>query len=382
MKIAYISTIDSRDRHAISGAGYSIPVSLQSQGAMVQPIHSLKGKYRWDEILKCRFYRKVLNQGYLIDKTASHLKSMGQSASAALSQIDYNAILSPVYEPLAYLNVSAPKYLWSDHTFENHLNRYPEYTGLCQETVRQAHRMQRKVIKDCKSLFFSSELTAQTAVEFYGADPKKVHVIPFGPNIDGNFTVDDVYKRIEGDFWNECRLIMVSSHWERKRCDFGISVCKLLNDRGIPSRIKIVGAKPSHANSLPNYVELLGFIKRYSEEGMKYSIDLYKESFFHLFPSREEAYGAVVCEASAVGLPTIGSNIGGIATTVHEGLNGHLINRNGSAEEYAAIIEKYWNAKEDYKKLCISSFNEYEKRLNWKTSAEKVLEVMKKDRET
>lgn len=377
MNVAYVSTVDTSNRHAISGIGYSIPRKLAEEGASVVAIDSLQGYYRWDQIVLCKLYRKLLNQSFFIDKTKSYLKGLAKETKNRLRLHSVDAVLSSINEPLAYLDIPQPKFIWTDHFFENHLNRYTEYQGLCKQTISQAHAMQKKVIQDCSALFCGSQWAADSAIHYYGASQEKVHIIPFGPNLDGDFTKEDALSRLQGNYWNSCQLLMISSDWERKRCSLGVEIFKCLKKRSIPVRLKIVGAQPPSPILFDPEVELLPFMNRSTPEGMKSSIQLYRESFFHLFPSKEEAFGTVVCEASATGTPTLGSRVGGIMTTLKEGKNGHLIDRDASAECYADLIEMYWNDRNQYIALCESTFDEYQTRLNWKTAAGTVLSIMK-----
>jgi len=50
---------------------------------------------------------------------------------------------------------------------------------------------------------------------------------------------------------------------------------------------------------------------------------------------------------------------------VQSGVNGRLLHRNSSAEEFAAMIAKLWADSEAYAALRRSSRAHFEQRLNW-----------------
>jgi len=64
--------------------------------------------------------------------------------------------------------------------------------------------------------------------------------------------------------------------------------------------------------------------------------------------------------------------VGGIPSAISDGKNGQTFPLAASPEAYCEIIEKYFSSKEEYRKLALSSFKEYETRLNWTVSGKKV----------
>jgi glycosyltransferase involved in cell wall biosynthesis len=70
----------------------------------------------------------------------------------------------------------------------------------------------------------------------------------------------------------------------------------------------------------------------------------YKASLFVL-PSEVEAYGIVLLEAMATGLPIVATNVGGIPEVIHHGINGLLVERGNSQQLAANIITSLSNGK-------------------------------------
>ena len=116
-----------------------------------------------------------------------------------------------------------------------------------------------------------------------------------------------------------------------------------------------------------------GYLSKSTEEGRRKINELYKNAHFFVLPTQNECYGIVFCEASSFGLPSLAPKTGGVPSVVIDGKNGKLFELSDGGEKYAEYIETMLADYESYKKLCISSFEEYETRLNWKVAGETII---------
>jgi glycosyltransferase involved in cell wall biosynthesis len=106
---------------------------------------------------------------------------------------------------------------------------------------------------------------------------------------------------------------------------------------------------------------------------------LFAESHFLLLPSKAEAFGLVLCEAGSFGVPSLATNVGGIPTIINDDVNGRLFPKDGGIEAYCNYICDLFSKYQTYKDLALSSFNEFEARLNWPVAgkaARKLLEAV------
>ncbi|MEW5859402.1 MAG: glycosyltransferase, partial [Cyanobacteriota bacterium] len=87
-------------------------------------------------------------------------------------------------------------------------------------------------------------------------------------------------------------------------------------------------------------------------------------------PSQAEAYGNVFCEANSYGVPCISTKVGGIPTVIKDDVNGKLFSITSNIQEYCTYIYDLFSDYGAYKKLALSSFNEYQTRLNWSVTAQ------------
>ena len=81
-------------------------------------------------------------------------------------------------------------------------------------------------------------------------------------------------------------------------------------------------------------------------------------------------------EASPFGLPSLGTNIGGIPTVVREGENGFLFDLEADVSSYCDRIEALMGDFDSYRALALSSFREYKRDLNWDAAGARVRELI------
>lgn len=84
------------------------------------------------------------------------------------------------------------------------------------------------------------------------------------------------------------------------------------------------------------------------------------ESDFLLLPTRAESYGIVFCEASAFGIPSITTDVGGVSGVVHNGKNGYTLPYSANGHDYAHMIAEVWSDEKRYSELSLTSRNEFD----------------------
>ena len=68
--------------------------------------------------------------------------------------------------------------------------------------------------------------------------------------------------------------------------------------------------------------------------------------------------------------------MGGIPTIIRDDLNGKTFDREADVTAYCEYIINIFANYSEYKKLALSSFNEYQSRLNWSVAGRTVRDVL------
>ena len=374
MKIAYVTTYDASNINAWSGTVYYIYQTLKLSGLQIENIGNLREKMTALFRGKKLIYRKLLKQQYLKDREPLILKSYAKQVEETLLRIKPDVVFSLGTIPISHLRTNKPIVFWADATFAGMVDFYPEFSNLCKETLRKGNRMEQEALSRCRLAIYSSEWAAKTAIENYDVNHQKVKVVPFGANIDSERSQEDFKHILASKDFSVCKLLFVGVDWFRKGFDIALKAAELLNGQGIHTELHVAGFTPPF--DVPSFVTLHGFISKKTEEGRERLNKLFTEAHFFILPSRAECCAIVFAEASSFGLPSIATNVGGIPSAIRDGINGQTFSIEEGAEKYCEYIMRIRSSKEKYYQLALSSFREYNERLNWSLAGKAVSKLI------
>ena len=205
-------------------------------------------------------------------------------------------------------------------------------------------------------------------------DPAKIHVIPYGCNLSDPPTGVEVEAAIARRMASppECRLLFIGQDWVRKGGSQAVAVSKELNRQGLRCSLAIVGSQPPK-DPLPAFIRFEGFLRKDVEQENLRLRQLLSESHFLIGPSLAECFGIMFAEGAAFGVPSLGTNVGGIPTVIRDGVNGKTFPLTAKPADYASFISEMLHNTAKYLELCRLSRKEYETRLNWQTSCNRLV---------
>lgn len=378
MKVAYISKADPEDLHAWSGIIHSVKKSLVEQGNDMQcifPLHynSNKPLVRFKKL----FYRNFSNNTYQLEREPIVARAMGRKIESSLHP-DTQVLFSPSSIPVSMIRTDRPKVFYTDATFSCMLGFYDAFTNLCRESIQNGHDLERRAIHSSALAIYSSQWAADSAIRYYGADPARVHVVPFGSNLPITPDINAVKDIIESRSRDELHLLFLAVDWNRKGGDAALETAAILHRMGVKVTLHVAGIKTFPFREKPSYLTDHGYVSKRTEEGRKKLAALMSQCHFMLVPSRADCTPIVFGEANSFGMPVITTDVGGIPSVIREGVNGSLFSPEGGAERYALRILEYWIDRGRYEDLCHSSYGEYDTRLNWKSAGAAIQRLLER----
>ncbi len=377
MKMAYVTTYDSADVHAWSGLGNYALRSLQNSGFKTEAVGKLSASKvtQGVSIIKKIYYTKFRAKKYLRDREPALLKGYSAQVDRVLASIDCDVVFSPGTLPIAYMQTKKPIVFWTDATFAGMVDYYPDFSNLCAETIIRGNHIEQMALSKSRLAIYSSEWAANTAIEYYQIDPKKVKVVPFGANIECRRTLSDISRMAEGKNFDVCKLLFLGVDWLRKGGGQALAVAELLNQRGVKTELHIVGCNAPRG--LPSFVKNHGFISKRSPAGLKALDRLFSESHFLILPSLADCVPVVFAEASSFGLPSLSTNVGGVSSAIQEGKNGWTFPLGASPGLYCDKIAGLMSCRESYRAMALTTFTEYTEKLNWQTASKRVAALIR-----
>lgn len=371
MRIAYTTTFDARDVHNWSGTPYHMSQAFLQTGMKVNYLGSLKRK------LPPFFKAKQIWNKYISNQRESPRFNIvaaeyySEQVARMLEKEPVDAVISPLINPIAYLNIDKPIILWTDALYSALLGFYPAFAYHSAASISQGNKITAECLARSKLAIFSSDWAAQSALDLYGTSREKIRVVPYGANMESHPTLQEVRDAIAKRVQDKIKLLFLAKSWERKGGDIALTVAKALHDAGHAVELTIVGITPKIENP-PPYLRCLGFISKQNLEGKARIRELLSSSHFLILPSRADACPMVFAEANAFGLPCLTTYVGGISTAVRNNINGMTFGLDAPLATYCDYIVNTLQNRTHYDALALSAYQEYITRLNWKVAAETV----------
>lgn len=374
MKLAYVTEYDATDVHQWSGIGLFVSRSLRNQNVHIDYVGPLAVHHRLRHLGKKSAYY-ALRKRYLTDVQPDVARHFAEQAAEQIDRLNPDIIFCPGTRPIAHLECRQPVVFWSDSTFDGLVGFYPEFCNLSQETLRNGHKLDQIALTKCHTAIYSSQWAARGATRFYDVAPGKIKVLPLGANLESHPSEAVVEAAISNRSDKECSLLFVGVDWNRKGGPLALEVARTLNDSGLTCRLHVVGVTPP--GPLPDFVSTHGFLSKSNAADQEKLHRLFADSHFLILPTLAECFGLVFAEASAHGLPSLTTDVGGIAEVVRNGANGYRFPRDASPQEYASRIRECLHNRNEYRELALTSLSEFQTRLNWNTVGHSLKEILK-----
>tara|TARA_Y100001978_G_scaffold180981_1_gene176860 strand:+ start:348 stop:1490 length:1143 start_codon:yes stop_codon:yes gene_type:complete len=233
---------------------------------------------------------------------------------------------------------------------------------------RSAYRSAGRIICMC-------QWAADSVIKDYGINPKKVHVVVGGGNLDEEFIENKKNLFIPKEPSDSAPLVIgfLGKDWYRKGGGFTYEIIRNLNNCGINSVLRIIG---STKGIVPDskFVEYVGFIDK-AKDLDKFIEELNSWHFCALF-SKKEASPRSNLESLRLGVPIITHDIGGINSTLSENSYHKLFKPFPSVQEVTKWIiseikpySKYYQKRE----LSIKSSTN----ITWEKELLKIKKIIK-----
>lgn len=242
----------------------------------------------------------------------------------------YDAVLFNTHNPA----VTYPKGVREQRAFLMFDVTPKQYDGMAEwygfghkadKPGRMAEYKHRKVCQAfaaAAGLFPWSKWAAQSAIEEYGADPKRIHILP--PGVDTQIWRPDPAQRPNDGI---TRILFTGGNFLRKGGDLMLRWAKETKRRDW--ELHLVTIDP---------VEPVPGVVVHNNVGSNSDtlIHLAQKCDVFALPTRADCFSIASLEAMAAGLPVIVTDVGGISDIVREGETGYLL----PPDDFGALCER------------------------------------------
>jgi glycosyltransferase involved in cell wall biosynthesis len=375
VKIVYAYELDVADPMVQSGRPAAILRALERAGHEVVRAFPLRRELRYlfvPRLLRARRRGLV----YRPDREPLYLKSLALQVERRVRAARPDVLFAPGSHVLAWTDVACPVVMCADATFADVLDAYPDFSRCDPAFIEKGHAQERGALRRCAAAVFPSEPTARSAIEAYGAPAPRVHVVPFGANVEAAPRAV-VEARIGARTLRPLRLLFVGRDWERKGADLVLAAGELLVRAGVAVELDLVGIARA-PRPLPGWVRAHGLLDK-REPAQRAALEaLYAGADFFFVPSRAENYGMAFCEAAAHGLPSLTTRVGGIPTIVRDGATGHTLAPDAPAQAYADRLQAALADPAGYRAMARAAYEDFCARLNWDAFGRRLGELLER----
>ncbi|MCU7550619.1 glycosyltransferase family 4 protein [Chitinophagaceae bacterium LB-8] len=375
MKLTYASVFDATNLNNWSGLGYYYGVMLEQAGFDLNYLNNLNTPFQSLHSMKQHLVKRMAGKLYSRHFNINVSKTYAQIIQKKLGA--GSAIFSPNTIVLAHLGSEYKRILYADATLERLLHLYPNYSNLTKQCVIEGHEIDRQAIHNSDLLIYSSQWAADSAINFYNADPKKISIAPFGANlksVPAYCDIKNIIKKRASN--NEIHILFLGVDWIRKGGDKALEVINRLNENGLKATLHIAGIKGKLPINEQNNIVNHGFIGKDSIDGEEKLAELFSTCHFLLLPTIADCTPVVFSEANAFGMPCITTNVGGNSCIVRNDINGKVFDPSIFIEEAVDYIQEITQSTQKYEQLCLSSYDRYCTELNWTTTGKKIFKLI------
>jgi len=360
MKIGFLSRYDPKNINIWSGSLYHIFHKMMEQNQV-----EIIGNEILNQLSLFTRANFPSNTFIPVDR---YSRSLGQLVSERIDLFEFDLLFlgDLFFNPTA---INCPFVLLSDLTTRDQNQMHD--AKIDERHIASCAKLEKLSLDSAFRIIYSSEWAKQQAVELYGIDAKKIHVVELGANIP---TPTEYLVDVNMDF---CRLVFISNDWVRKGGDKLLEIYKILKNEGFPCSLTIIGSNNKEIDLEDSNVTVYSFLDKSKPTDLEKIGKILSESHFLVLPTNFDAFGIVFCEASAFALPSITANVGGVGQAVIDGKNGFLLPSDATANDYAQKIKTVFSERDSYLHLRKSSRIEFESRLNWDVWGEKVNKIFK-----
>lgn len=199
-----------------------------------------------------------------------------------------------------------------------------------EEEPRKRIRHERRIARRASAIVTASDHERELLQRYYGADPRKMHTIPCGVDLALFRPRDRAAARRQLGLPAEGPVLLWVGRLEKlKGVDILISAVAQLDERNFT--LLIVGGDERAAElkaELRSQAQAAGVAANIRFEGAVAHDDLpayYSAADVCVVPSYYESFGLVAVESMACGTPVVASRVGGLVSTVTDGVSGYLI---------------------------------------------------------
>ena len=242
-----------------------------------------------------------------------------------------------------------------------------------------------QVVEAADWLIANTAAEAGQLIDLYDADPQTVSVVPPGVDLalyrPGSQPAARARLGLPAD--REV-LLFVGRIQPLKAPDLVIRALAVMVDHTPSLRDRLLAVvvggisgssttEPGHLTRLADQLGVADLVRFEPPTSGERLADFYRAASVTVVPSYSESFGLVALESQACGTPVVAARVGGLVTTVSDGISGHLVDGHEPAR-YAAVLTAFLADVEGRRKLSAGAIA-HAADFDWDRTVDGVIDV-------
>jgi glycosyltransferase involved in cell wall biosynthesis len=268
------------------------------------------------------------------------------------------------------LGIGAHYYI--DGTLAEYFESYSDFDAarIDPDTRKRAVELEQEGYSAADGIATFSRLTAHTLQARYGVPASKISVVVPGANLLDE-ALDTAAIQPAESHADEFVLAFVGLYPERKGLDRLANAVKILRSRGEKVRLRVIGKCPDAIKNMDG-LEYLGIINKRTH--FQQFVAAIGSAHLGCLVSRSELAGVAMVEFLRLGVPILGTGVGG-ATDILEGGGSVTVSPDIESEELAEVIGALCRDRSRYALLKAEAEGR-RKWASWKRAADELDAVL------
>jgi len=247
-----------------------------------------------------------------------------------------------------YKSLAIAPYFYIDGTLAEYFESYDEFdvADIDPWTRRHAVEVEQEGYHAAAGIVAMSKLTARTLQERYGVPTSKISIVIPAANL-----LDDAIEALPAPpvaaQTDDFVLGFVGLYPLRKGLDRLAKAVSILRGRGLPIRLRVIGNCPKELQAMDG-LDYLGFIHK--KKDFARFVQAISDVHLGCLVSRSELTGIAMVEFLRLGVPILGTDVGG-SIDILEGGGSVTVAPEISGEELAELIGSLYHDPGRYQKL-------------------------------
>ncbi len=229
---------------------------------------------------------------------------------------NFQIVAPDVFRSAARANVGLTFYV--DGTLHDYFESYRGFDVVADidpTTMAEAMAIEKDGYQSAQRVVTMSRRATATLIDRYQIPAERVSTVPPGANLPVDLPVED-FTRLHRRAGDDFVLGFVGLYPERKGLDRLARATRILRQRGVRVRLRVIGRAPPEIQRMDG-VEFLGSIDKVKQP--ERFLEALRPVDLGCQMSRAELTGIALCEYLRLGIPILGTDVGGATDILSPG---------------------------------------------------------------